>query len=55
MLKEAFDELLAKLVPVAEAVYGDRLVTVAVFGSVARRTMRFDSDVDFLLVVSGLP
>jgi len=36
-------------------VYGDRLVSIAVLGSVARRTARPDSDVDLFLVVEGLP
>lgn len=36
-------------------VYGERLVSVALFGSVARRTARPDSDLDLLLVVRDLP
>src|SRR2546427_7542277 len=36
-------------------VYGDRLVSLALFGSVARRTARPDSDLDVLLGVEGLP
>ncbi|MGB5830870.1 MAG: nucleotidyltransferase domain-containing protein, partial [Thiohalocapsa sp.] len=43
------------LVPASLADYGDRLLSVAVFGSVARGTMRPDSDVDLLLVVEHLP
>jgi hypothetical protein len=39
----------------ARAVYGERLVSLALFGSVARRTARPDSDLDLLLVVEGLP
>jgi predicted nucleotidyltransferase len=35
--------------------YGDRLVSVAIFGSVARRTARPDSDLDLFLVVRDLP
>jgi predicted nucleotidyltransferase len=35
--------------------YRERLVSAAVFGSVARGTMRPDSDIDLLLVVNGLP
>ncbi|HSM49811.1 MAG TPA: nucleotidyltransferase domain-containing protein, partial [Thermoanaerobaculia bacterium] len=37
------------------AVYGERLVSVVVFGSVGRRAMRADSDVDLLLVAATLP
>jgi len=55
MLKEIFDELLAKVLPAAQTVYGDRLVSVVVYGSVARRTMRHDSDVDLLIVARDLP
>lgn len=35
--------------------YGERLVSLAVFGSAARGGMRADSDIDLLLVVEGLP
>ena len=35
--------------------YGDRLVAVALFGSVARRTARPDSDLDLFVVVRDLP
>ncbi|RMH03788.1 MAG: nucleotidyltransferase domain-containing protein [Nitrospirae bacterium] len=55
MLKEAFDLLLKQLVPAVQAQYGDRLVTIAVYGSVARGTMRYDSDVDVLIVAKELP
>jgi len=39
----------------ARAIYGERLRSLALFGSVARRTARADSDLDLLLVVDGLP
>ena len=55
MLKEAFDGLLAKMVEVAKAFYGDRLVSVVVYGSVGRGTMRQDSDVDVLIIARDLP
>jgi predicted nucleotidyltransferase len=55
MLKEAFEEVLAELARAAQAVYQDRLVTVAVYGSVGRGTMRHDSDVDVLLIARDLP
>ena len=35
--------------------YGTGLVSVALFGSVARRTARPDSDLDLFVVVEGLP
>lgn len=36
-------------------VYADRLVSLAVFGSVGRGTARPDSDIDLLLVARDLP
>jgi len=36
-------------------VYGERLVSLALFGSVARRTARPRSDLDLFLVIEGLP
>jgi predicted nucleotidyltransferase len=35
--------------------YGDRIVTLAVFGSVGRETQRHDSDTDILIIAKGLP
>lgn len=55
MLKEHFNNILAALLNACRQHYGARLVSVAVFGSVARGTMRPDSDIDLLLVVDGLP
>lgn len=55
MLKEKFKELQDKLLSEIKAFYGDRLVSVVVFGSVARGTFRFDSDIDVLIIAEGLP
>jgi len=55
MLRESFKAILAAAGKACLAVYGERLVSLAVFGSVARGTMRHDSDIDLLLVVDGLP
>jgi len=52
---EAFDSLVAALPDACRRVYGQRLRSLAVFGSVARGTPRPDSDVDALLVVDALP
>jgi predicted nucleotidyltransferase len=38
-----------------EEVYGERLTTVAIFGSAGRGTARPDSDLDLLLVADSLP
>ncbi len=55
MLKEQFDSLIEATKAACRSCYGERLKALALFGSVARGTMRFDSDIDLLLVVSPLP
>jgi predicted nucleotidyltransferase len=55
MLRETFDQIVAELDTACREHYGERLVSLAIFGSVARGTMRPDSDIDLLLVVDGLP
>jgi hypothetical protein len=55
MVRESFDRLLAALHQACLDVYGDRLTALAVYGSVARGTMRPDSDVDLLIVADPLP
>ena len=54
-VRAAFDEVLRAVTDACRAVFGDRLVALAVFGSVARGTPRSDSDVDLLVVVRSLP
>lgn len=46
---------IGSLLGALRAAYGDRLRSVALFGSVARRTARPDSDLDLLVIVDGLP
>lgn len=55
VLAEAFETLVDAVVGACREVYGDRLRGVVVFGSVARGTMRPDSDVDLLVVAEPLP
>ncbi|MEW5866289.1 MAG: nucleotidyltransferase domain-containing protein [Bacillota bacterium] len=55
MIREHFRVLSEKLLEACHRVYGDRLVTVAVFGSVARGTPGPESDVDVLIVARDLP
>ena len=55
MLKEAYEALLQEVLNKVQRHYGDRLITVAVYGSVGRGTMRFDSDIDLLIVARDLP
>lgn len=52
---EVFAELCTALRERCGEVYGGRLVSLAVFGSVARGTARPDSDLDILLVAEDLP
>jgi len=44
-----------KLVKLLRARLGDRLISIVVYGSVARGTARKDSDIDLLVVAEGLP
>jgi len=48
-------KLLNHLTSLCKEHYGERLVSLAVFGSVGRGTPRPDSDIDLLLVVKDLP
>lgn len=54
-LHAAFESILQAVVDACRAVFAERLVALAVFGSVARGTPRPDSDVDLLIVVRDLP
>ncbi|MBI3185910.1 MAG: nucleotidyltransferase domain-containing protein [Myxococcales bacterium] len=55
MSTAVFEPLLSALVRNAEAELGDRLLAVAVYGSVARGQAGPASDVDLLVVADGLP
>jgi predicted nucleotidyltransferase len=50
-----YEDVVQGLLVELHAHYGARLVSVAVFGSVARGTQREDSDIDFLVVAHDLP
>ena len=54
-LGEPYRTVLGELLRALHRTFGDNLVSVAVFGSVARGTARRDSDIDLLLVADGLP
>jgi len=54
-MKARFEELVQALLAACHTYYRERLVSLAVFGSVARGTMRPDSDIDILLVAKPLP
>lgn len=55
MLKERFRALEEELLTEIVAFYDDRLVSVVIYGSVARGTFRFDSDLDVLIIARDLP
>jgi len=52
---EVFAALAGELLPAIKDVYGDRLISLAVYGSVGRGRPRPDSDLDFLIVADRLP
>lgn len=53
--REKYYRLLEKIREYVEDYYGERLITLAVFGSTASDAFRPDPDIDILLVVKGLP
>jgi predicted nucleotidyltransferase len=55
MLKEKIEELQQKILKEVKSFYKDALVSFVVFGSAARGTYRFDSDLDILIIARNLP
>ena len=55
MVSEPYASLLERLLAELRREFGDKLVSIVVFGSVARGDSRRDSDIDLLLVVEGIP
>lgn len=55
MLKEIFKKISYKILKEARNYYKERLITLAIFGSVGRETMNPESDIDLLLIVKNLP
>ncbi|MEM2925123.1 MAG: nucleotidyltransferase domain-containing protein [Methanocellales archaeon] len=53
-LKEPYKTLLEKLVEALKKRYGDRFISLVIFGSIARGEMRRDSDVDLLLIIDSI-
>lgn len=54
-IKREVDKVIKRLLKEVVTYYGERLVSMAIFGSYARETYRQDSDLDILLIVEGLP
>lgn len=55
ILKERFKEIQERILSEIKLFYGERLISVVIFGSSARETQRFDSDIDILIIVKDLP
>jgi predicted nucleotidyltransferase len=54
-IKEPYKFLLERLLELISARLGDNLVSVVVYGSVARGSPKKDSDIDILIVADSLP
>jgi predicted nucleotidyltransferase len=54
-IKDKFEVLVQVLREKVLDFYGDRLISLVVFGSVGRGVMRPDSDIDILLIADPLP
>ena len=54
-MKKHFENIVNSLKSACLICYGDRLFSLAVFGSVAAGKMRPDSDIDLLIVARDLP
>jgi len=54
-LRESFEKIQKGLVKEAKRFYGRRLISIVLYGSAARGTQRFDSDLDCLLVCKTFP
>ncbi|QIW22759.1 nucleotidyltransferase domain-containing protein [Sulfolobus sp. S-194] len=54
-MNEPYKSLLEKLTTLLLQEFGDKLISVVVYGSVARGDSRKDSDIDLLLVIRDLP
>lgn len=55
MLRDTFDRLIDRIQAETERHYGERLISLVLYGSVARGEMRPDSDIDLLIVAEPLP
>lgn len=53
--RKRYNELIEKLKKYVIDHYGERLITLAIFGSVASDTFRPDSDIDILIISIELP
>jgi len=54
-MREPYKTLIERLIEALKRKYGDKFISLVVFGSVARGEARKDSDVDLLLVIDSIP
>ncbi|HHV62901.1 MAG TPA: nucleotidyltransferase domain-containing protein [Firmicutes bacterium] len=54
-MQKRYETILNRALEALLKVYGDRLISVVIFGSVGRGTARPDSDIDILVVARDLP
>jgi len=54
-MREPYKTLIEELIEALKRKYGDKFISLVVFGSVARGEARKDSDVDLLLVIDSIP
>jgi predicted nucleotidyltransferase len=55
MLKQRFREIEKKLLEEIKSFYREQLISVVLFGSAARETQSFDSNIDILIIARELP
>lgn len=53
-MREPYKTLIEKLIEALKRKYGDRFISLIIFGSVARGEMRKDSDIDLLLIIDSI-
>ncbi|PVU74814.1 hypothetical protein DDW11_05140 [Sulfolobus sp. SCGC AB-777_G06] len=54
-MQEPYKSLLEKLTKILQEEFQDKLISVVLYGSIARGDNRKDSDIDLLLVIKDLP
>ncbi|MBT9131053.1 MAG: hypothetical protein DDT42_01819 [candidate division WS2 bacterium] len=53
-MREPYKTLIEKLIEALKKRYGDRFISLIIFGSVARGEMKKDSDIDLLLIIDSI-
>ena len=54
MIKEPYSTLIEKSLRLLKEKFGDDLISIAVYGSIARGDYRNDSDIDLLIIARNL-